>query len=78
MIINKNYFEISQNEIIVIINETNKKINEHIQIFRNFDINYFKTSLQMMKFLDFIYDDSNHKRNTRIKFRTLNMNVQNF
>ena len=32
----------------------------------------------MMKFLDNIYDDSDYKRNTRIKFKTLIMRIQDF
>ena len=77
MMINKNHFEISQIEITIVINWTIEKIDEHIQIVRNLDINHFKNHQQMMKFLDNIYDDFDYKRNTCIKFRTLIMKIQN-
>ena len=76
MMINKNHFEISQVEITIVINWTIEKVDEHIQIVRNLDINHFKNHQQMMKFLDNIYDDFDYKRNTRIKFRTLIMKIQ--
>ena len=78
MMINKNYFEIFQVEIIIVINWTIEKIDEHIQIVRNLDINHFKNHQQMMKFLDSIYDDFDYKRNIRIKFRTLIIRIQDF
>ena len=75
--INKNHFEISQVEITIVINWTIEKIDEHIQIVSNLDINHFENHQQMMKFLVNIYDDSDYKRNIRIKFRTLIMRSQN-
>ena len=78
MMINKNHFEIFQTEITIVISWTIEKIDEHIQIVRNFDIDHFKNHQQMMKFFDNIYDDSDYKRNIRIKFRTLIMRTQDF
>ena len=76
LMINKDHFEIFQVEVIIVISWTIEKIDEHIQIVRNFDINHFKNHQQMMKFLDNIYDDFDYKRNIRIKFRTLIMRSQ--
>ena len=78
MMINKNHFEIFQVEITIVISWTIEKIDEHIQIVRNLDINHFKNHQQMMKFLDSIYDDFDYKRNIRIKFKTLIMRSQDF
>ena len=76
MMINKNHFEIIQAEVTIVISWTTEKIDEHIQIVRNLDIDHFKNHQQMMKFLDSIYDDLDYKRNTCIKFRALIMRIQ--
>ena len=78
MMINKNHFEIFQVEITIVISWTTEKIDEHIQIVRNLDIDHFKNHQQMMKFLDNIYDDFDYKRNIRIKFKALIMRIQDF
>ena len=78
MTINHDHYDIALFEVIVVINWIDDEIEKHIQVMRNFDINYFKSHEMMMKYLEIIFSNFDYKRKTRIEFRALIMNIRSF
>ena len=76
--INHDHYDIVLFEITVVINWIDNEIEKHIQAIRNLDINHFKNHEIMMKYFEIIFLNFDYKRETRIKFRTLIMNIENF
>ena len=71
LLINANYFDTNDAKTIYVVRRIDNKVVEHINVYRVSNVVYFQTIDIILKVLKSVYDNSNRKRNVRVKYFAL-------